>query len=160
MKRHMSSTDVVPPRTASVYAMYEAARAISGVRARCAGSMWFSSHSHSAIDSAVPRSRPEWRWALCSPGITACIAASTRAAESRSRVAGHLLRRSDGGDHAIDDEHRPWVVDGPRAVDRQDDAVVDQDVEGSSAIGSQAREPLDVAADLVEVAGAPVVVDP
>ena len=43
-------------------------------------------------------------------------------------VTGHLVRRPDGGDLAVDDEHRAWIVHGPRAVHWQDDAVVDEDV--------------------------------
>src|SRR4051794_28639921 len=58
----------------------DAAAAISGVRALCAGSTYVLSQSHSDIDSAVPRSRPEWRWQFCSPGRTTHPVASTTSA--------------------------------------------------------------------------------
>ena len=126
MNRHMSSTDVVPPRTASVYAMYDAARAISGVSARCAGSTWFSSHSQSAIDSAVPRSRPGVQVAVVEPGEHGVHRRVDRRHGGGGRVLGHLVRSTDGGDDAVDHEHRARVVNGPPAVHRQDDPVVDQ----------------------------------
>ena len=55
----------------------------------------------------------------------------------RGRVPGHLVGGTDGGDHAVEDEHRARIVNRLRAVHRQDDAVVDQD----GAVGGQAANP-------------------
>ena len=126
--------------------------------------MWFSSHSHSAIDSAVPRSRPEWRWPLWRPGITAWIDASTRGADA---AAGCPATSSTGPTAAItpsttSTEPGSWTVRVPSIGRTMPPSIRTVRESAASAPASDAfsRRTLDEPADLVEVAGAPVVVDP
>ena len=161
MNRHMSSTDVVPPRHR--LGVRHVRRGPGDLRSERAV------RRVDVVLQPLPQ-RHRLGGAAQQAGVQVGVVQAGdhgvhRRVDACADVAAAGCRatssdRPDGGDLAVDDEHRAWIVNGPRAVHRHDDAVVDEDAGRCAGHGQRSREPLDEAPDLVEVAGAAVVVDP